>query len=182
MVGMALAQINTMTAEAAVGLLGGVFENSPWVAEGALERRPFTSAAQLHGAMTAVVDAADEADKLALLGAHPELAGADARKKLISAESINEQGIAGLDALSDRQQADFDRMNTEYRERFGFPFIVAVRNHTMASILETFRARLANSRGQELEAALAQVYEIARIRLEELTGEPIPRGMSGDAG
>ncbi len=164
-----------MTAEEAIATLGGVFENSPWVAEGALGGRPFASAGKLHREMVAVVNISAEAEKLALLGAHPELAGADARKKLISTESINEQGAAGLEALSNEQQTDFDRLNSEYRERFGFPFIVAVRNHTMTSILETFRARLGNSREQELEAALGQVYEIARIRLEKLTGEPITR-------
>ncbi len=175
MAGNTLAQINAMTHDEFIATLGGIFEHSPWVAEGAVGARPFGSSAELHRAMAAVVAAAPETDKLALLGAHPELAGADARKKLISEDSIGEQERAGLDALSERQQGEFDRMNGQYRERFGFPFIVAVRNYTMTGILEAFRARLGNSREEELATALSEICEIARIRLEELTGEQIAR-------
>jgi 2-oxo-4-hydroxy-4-carboxy-5-ureidoimidazoline decarboxylase len=170
---LSLAALNAMPAAHAKATLAGIFERSPWVAEAILDQRPFASAAALHAAMVAAVEAAPFDAKLALLSAHPELAGAEARVKLITPESVAEQGTAGLDSLSDVEQAAFDRMNAAYRERFGFPFIVAVRNHSRASILATFRARLENDREQEIAEALAQVYEITRLRLQDLTGETI---------
>jgi 2-oxo-4-hydroxy-4-carboxy-5-ureidoimidazoline decarboxylase len=170
---LSLAALNAMPPEDAKTTLAGIFERSPWVAEAILDQRPFADAAALHAAMVAAVEVAPQERKLALLSAHPELAGAEARVKLITPESVAEQGSAGLDALSDVEQAAFDRMNAEYRERFGFPFIVAVRNHSRASILATFRARLDNDRETEITQALAQVYEITRLRLQDLTGETI---------
>ena len=165
---LSLSDLNAMQDSEATGLLADVFEHSPWVAEGAMVQRPFASVTDLHEAMTKVVQHADQDRKLALLRAHPELAGDAAREKTLTASSNAEQATAGLEALPDDIQGEFDRLNTQYRERFGFPFIVAVRDHTLASILEAFRTRVENDGAVELETALAEVSKIARIRLDTL--------------
>lgn len=148
--------------------LGAVFEHSPWVAERAWDTRPFKGSEGLHAAMVASVRLASRNEQLALLSAHPDLAGKAARAGTMSAASIAEQSSAGLDRLSNEEYERFSRLNTAYREKFGFPFIIAVRRHTRASILAAFESRLANTVEQEIETALAQVFDIARIRLETL--------------
>lgn len=168
---LSLSDLNALNDREATDLLADIFEHSPWVAEGAMAQRPFASIGALHEAMSAVVHQAGQERKLALLRAHPELAGEAAREKTLTASSNAEQATAGLEALSTEIQGEFDRLNPAYRERFGFPFIVAVRDHTLASILETFRARLDNDRDTELETALAEVSKIARIRLDTLFHE-----------
>lgn len=148
-----------------VEALGGIFEHSPWVAERAWEARPFASASELHRAMRDVVRRASREERLALLRAHPDLAGKAARAGAMTAFSTEEQGSAGLNRLTDEEYARFDRLNRAYHEKFGFPFIVCVRNHTKASILEAFERRLGNSTDAEIEAALGEVSEITRCRL-----------------
>jgi 2-oxo-4-hydroxy-4-carboxy-5-ureidoimidazoline decarboxylase len=148
-----------------VAALGDVFERSPWVAEGAFDRRPFASVEALHAAMTRVVRDAPRDAHLALLRAHPDLAGRAARAGAMTAASVAEQASAGLDRLGDEEYERFTRLNAAYRERFGFPFIVAVRRQTKASILAAFERRLAQPLDREIETALDEVYEIARLRL-----------------
>src|SRR4029077_8560588 len=113
---------------------------------------------------------ATPAERIALLRAHPDLAGKAARLGALTASSIAEQSSAGLDRLTDAEYERFQGLNTAYRERFGFPFIVAVRRHDKASILAAFETRLGHSREQEIDAALAQVFDIARMRLDGLLG------------
>lgn len=151
-----------------VRLLGGVFEHSPWVAERTWAARPFASLRALHGAMTEAVRQASREEQLGLLRAHPDLAGKAARAGTLTDFSTSEQGGAGLDRLTPEEYARFDRLNRAYRERFGFPFIICVRNHTKASILDAFERRLAQPAEAEVAAALAEVFEIARHRLEAL--------------
>ncbi len=165
---LSLSDLNAMPDSEATGLLADIFEHSAWVAEGAMAQRPFTSIGALHEAMAAIVDNADHERKVALLRAHPELAGDAAREKTLTASSNAEQATAGLEALPEDIQGEFDRLNLEYRQRFGFPFIIAVRDHTLASILAAFQARLNNDVNAELETALAEVSKIARIRLDTL--------------
>jgi 2-oxo-4-hydroxy-4-carboxy-5-ureidoimidazoline decarboxylase len=147
--------------------LGDVFEHSPWVAEAAFDRRPFTSLEALHEAMTAVVREAPRDAQLALLRAHPDLAGRAARAGAMSAASVAEQASAGLDRLTDEEYDRFTRLNAAYRERFGFPFVIAVRRQTKTGILAAFERRLAQPVEREIEAALGEVFEIARVRLLE---------------
>src|SRR5712692_415875 len=135
-----LQALNGMDAAGFVGTLGWVFEGSPWVAERAFTARPFASGEALHGAMVRAVEQASRDEQLALIRAHPDLA---ARVRL-SASSTAEQAGAGLDRLSADEYARFQELNGRYRERFGFPFVIAVRHHTKSSILDAFERRLAN--------------------------------------
>lgn len=157
-----------MRGEAFVAALGGVFERSPWVAERASAKRPFAGAAALHSAMVEVVRAARPEEQLALLRAHPELAGKEAGAGTLTSDSAAEQKGAGLVNLSAEEKQRIARLNAEYRARFGFPFIIAVRNHTKAGIFAALERRLRNDAAAELAACLGEVYEIARFRLADL--------------
>ncbi|MDP5366588.1 MAG: 2-oxo-4-hydroxy-4-carboxy-5-ureidoimidazoline decarboxylase, partial [Paracoccaceae bacterium] len=150
---------------------GGVFEHSPWIAERAwdLELGPaHDTPAGLHNALARMFRSASEAERLGVLTAHPDLAGKLAAAKRLTAESTAEQASAGLDALTDAERARFTELNTAYVARHGFPFIIAVRDNTKASILAAFEARLNNDRATEFATACAQVERIARIRLEDM--------------
>lgn len=164
---VALDALNRMSGAEFTATLGGVFEGSPWVTERAFAGRPFASVAALHDAMTRVVREAPREAQLTLLRAHPDLAGKIARAGAMSAASVAEQASVGLDRLTGVEGERFDRLNAAYRERFGFPFIIAVRRHTRAGILDAFERRLAHTVDREVDAALAQVFEIARLRLLE---------------
>ena len=159
------AALNTMDPSAFRAALGAIFEGSPWVAERASDARPFTDIAALHAAMCAAVRRASPAEQLALLRAHPDLAGRAARANAMSSASVTEQASAGLDRLTDEEFSRFERFNTAYRERFGFPFIIAVRQHDKASILAAYQRRLPNTREAEMATALDEVFAIARMRL-----------------
>ena len=167
-----LEALNGMSRAAFVDALGGIFERSPWVAERAWPARPFASPAALHGAMVEAVRRATPAERIALLRAHPDLAGRAARGGAMTASSIAEQSSAGLDRLTEAEYERFHRLNAAYSSRFGFPFIVAVRRHDKASVLAAFERRLAHSRDDEIEAALGEVFEIARLRLDALLATP----------
>ena len=158
-----------------VDMLGQVFENSPWVAEAAWEARPFEDVDALHDAMVAVVRSSAVERRVRLLEAHPELAGRIARAGDLTAESTSEQSSAGLDRLTPKEMEHFDGLNAAYREKFGFPFIIAVRNHTKSTILDRFERRLAHSAETEIEAALAEVSKITHMRLGDLV-EPLGDG------
>jgi 2-oxo-4-hydroxy-4-carboxy-5-ureidoimidazoline decarboxylase len=164
---LTLDQLGRMTRTEFVATLGDVFERSPWVAEGVFAGRPFASVEALHAAMTRVVRAAPRDAQLALLRAHPDLAGRAARAGAMTAASVAEQTSAGLDRLADEEYERFTRRNAAYRERFGFPFIIAVRHQTRASILAAFERRLTQPLAREVETALDEVFEIARLRLRE---------------
>ena len=166
-----LADLNTAPAESFIETLGGIFEHSPWVAEAVAPARPFASLEALHTAMVAAVDAAEEAQKLALLRAHPDLAGKLARAGALTDASTAEQASAGLDRLSEEEFQRFTAFNIAYTEKFGFPFIIAVRENTKASILAAFGRRITNSREAEFSTALAEVAKIARLRLTNLLGD-----------
>ncbi len=166
-----LADLNTAPAARFVETLGGIFEHSPWVADATAPLRPFDSLAALHAAMVAAVDAADEAQKLNLLRAHPDLAGKLARAGALTDASTAEQASAGLDRLSEAEFQRFTAFNIAYTEKFGFPFIIAVRENTKASILKAFERRITNSREAEFSTALAEVAQIARLRLTNLLGD-----------
>lgn len=166
-----LTALNATDREAFVSLLGEVFEHSPWVAEGAFDARPFASVAALHQAMTRVVAEAGEGRQLELIRAHPDLADRAALAGKLTQSSTREQRGAGLDALSADEYARFHNLNNRYRDRFAFPFVLAVKGHTKTSILEAFETRLGNDPERERERALAEIARIARFRLAALVDE-----------
>jgi OHCU decarboxylase len=162
---------SAMDRAAFVAAWGGIFEHSPWIAEGAfaLELGPAHDTAEgLHNALARVFRAAPEDRRLAVLTAHPDLAGRLAQAKRLTDASTAEQASAGLDALTDAERAEFTRLNGAYTARFGFPFIIAVRDNTKASILAAFRRRLGHDRATEFAEACAQVERIAWHRLKAL--------------
>jgi len=144
--------------------LGWVFEHSPWVAERAWRAEPFESVDALHAAMTGQVERAAPEEQLTLLRAHPDLG---ARAKMSEASS-GEQDGAGLDCLTPAEFARLQQLNAEYRERFGFPFLLAVKGSTKHDILRSLEQRVGLTRDEEFRAALDQVYRIARFRLETI--------------
>jgi len=147
--------------------LAGIYEKSPWVPRGAAGRGPFTSLKQLAEALAKVVnDASDEA-KLELLCAHPDLAGKAALAGDVTADSSEEQARAGLSKCTAEELKKFTALNDEYRKKFGFPFILAVRNATKRAILTAFERRLNNDAAAERTECLAQVHKIAYMRLLE---------------
>jgi 2-oxo-4-hydroxy-4-carboxy-5-ureidoimidazoline decarboxylase len=144
---------------------GGVYEDSPWVADGVWPHAAeLTTAEAMAGAMAEVVDAASEARRLALIRAHPQLAS---RARMADA-SVREQSGAGLDQCSPEEFAAFHRLNAAYNDRFGFPFVVAVKGMGRAEILAAFEARLANDPQAEFAEAIRQIHRIARFRLAEI--------------
>jgi len=158
-----------LTREEFMEIFGPVFEHSPWIAEnvwnGGLDRRHDT-AAGMHEVMCNEIRQADREQQLALLRAHPELAvevGGD-----LSGHSRREQHAAGLSQCSPEEYAEFQSLNAAYREKFGFPFIFAVRGYQRRQILEIFRRRLEHSADEEFQAALAQVMRIGLFRLQDI--------------
>ncbi|QIK39611.1 allantoinase PuuE [Pontivivens nitratireducens] len=154
-----------------VARYGGVFEHSAWIAEGAhdLELGPaHDSAIGLHNALARVFRAATPQQRLGVLTAHPDLAGKLAAAKRLTQESTAEQASAGLDALTDAERAEFTALNDAYVAKFGFPFIIAVRDHDKAGILAAFRSRIDNDRDTEFATACTQVERIAELRLAEM--------------
>jgi OHCU decarboxylase len=150
---------------------GSIFEHSPWIAEGAfdLELGPaHDSAGGLHNALARIFRSASEEQRLGVLNAHPDLAGKLAQARRLTAESTAEQASAGLDALTDEERETFTRLNDAYTEKFGFPFIIAVKDNTKAGILAAFRARIDNDRDTEFATACRQVERIAELRLKDL--------------
>jgi 2-oxo-4-hydroxy-4-carboxy-5-ureidoimidazoline decarboxylase len=147
--------------------LDGIWEHSPWVAERSWDARPFADLASLHHAMLSVVNAASDAEKLALIRAHPELAGRAAIRGELTAESRQEQGGVGLDRCSTEEFARLTDLNRQYNEKFGHPFIIAVRGHTRVTIIEAFASRLANTPSVERAECLAQIARIALLRLQD---------------
>ncbi len=159
-----VATLNAMGVAEFVAALDGIFEHSPWVAEAAASARPFADRSALHAAMVAAVAAAGEAAQLGLLRAHPMLA----RRAALTAESESEQGRLGLQSLDATAADEMERLNQAYFDRFGFPFIIAVRGQRdRAAIAAALRARLLASPADEREEALAQVARIALFRLED---------------
>ena len=166
-----LSEINALSAGQFIAALGNVFEHSPWIAERVVDKRPFADVAALHAAMTGALSAANPAEQLALIRAHPELAGREAVEGSLTVDSGSEQGRLGLIALSRAEFQCMADLNKRYRERFGFPCIIALALHAdRESVLRTFESRLKNGQEQELANALEQIGHITRARLEKMLG------------
>jgi 2-oxo-4-hydroxy-4-carboxy-5-ureidoimidazoline decarboxylase len=157
-----LAQINALPKGGFVEAVGWIFEHSPWVVERAADSRPFGSVAEMAERMNEHVIAARHEEKLALLRAHPDL-GTRAR---IGESSASEQAGVGLDRLTPEEYGRLSELNTAYKEKFGFPFLFAVKGSDKSAILRALESRLASSHDAEFEEALRQVHRIARLRLE----------------
>ena len=160
-------QVNAMPREAFVAAFGDVAEHAPWVAERAAEGRPYAGREALIVAFQSAIGAASQDRRLALLRAHPDLAGKAALAGELAEESRREQAGAGLDSLTAEEFARFTRLNEAYRSHFGFPFILAVKGATKHDILAAFEARLENGPDEEFATALEQVQRIVRFRLED---------------
>ena len=154
--------------QAFVDRFGATYEHSPWVAHGAWRRRPFAGFEDLARAFEATVLEAPVDRRLALVRSHPELAGREAEEGELTAESTVEQASAGLNRLSPGELSRLRELNEAYRARFDFPMVVAVREHTKASIFAQGEARLESSPEEELATALREIFKIARARLREL--------------
>ena len=163
-----MAPTNAMDRAAFVQKFGGIFENSPWVADKAWEKRPFASLDDMHAAMVAVAKNAPAAQQLVLLQSHPDLAGKEAQAGAMTASSVAEQASAGLNALSPAELTELSGLNAAYKMKFGFPFIIAVRMHTKEGIFFEFKRRLQNDTQTEFANDLQNVYIITRLRLNKL--------------
>ena len=162
-----LSSLNSVDRAAFVAALGHLFEHSPWVAEDTWPKRPFTSAEVLHAALCATMRAAPRDRQLALIRAHPDLAGRLAQQKKLTAESTREQATAGLDQLTDAELAEFTRLNDAYKAKFGFPFIICARLNAKASIITAMSARVGNAADIEFATALGEIEKIAWLRLND---------------
>jgi len=159
-----IAELNQMSQEAFAKALGAVFEDTPAIAYQVWNQRPFADVTELHQQMVDVVKAMSREQQLALIQAHPDL-GSQAQ---MAEASVKEQAGAGLAQLSLEEYDRFQSLNRAYKDKFGFPFIVAVKNHTKGSILDSFERRLENPMEAEMEQALTEIAQIAHFRLVEL--------------
>jgi OHCU decarboxylase len=164
---MAIGPINRLSLDDFIATFADIAEHSPWVAARAAEQRPFANRAAMIDAFQQAVRGADEAEQLALLRAHPDLAGRAARAGQLTSDSAREQKGVGLDTLSDDEFARFHTLNEAYKSRFGIPFIFAVKGATKHDILAAFEARLGATQQEEVMAALTQVLRIIRFRLTD---------------
>jgi len=155
-----------------VARFSGIYEHSAWVAE---EAAPFVADSRdldtISPVMSDRVDNASTEKQLELIRAHPDLAGKAQVAGELTADSTSEQSSAGLDQCSAEEYAMFQTLNTEYHDKFGFPFVMAVRNSSRTEILEAFSSRLKNDPDTEFETALAEIHTIARLRLRAMEEE-----------
>jgi OHCU decarboxylase len=165
---LTLNDVNALPLLEFVRVFGGVLEHSPRYAERVERERPFGSVEALASAFTGAVQADSPAEQLALIRAHPDLAGKAALAGEVTAESASEQASAGLDRLSAEEYAEFHRLNAAYHARFDMPYIICVREHTKASILAGAEARLGHTPEQERATALREIGRIARLRVLDL--------------
>jgi 2-oxo-4-hydroxy-4-carboxy-5-ureidoimidazoline decarboxylase len=163
-----LSVLNVCSRDEFVAALGNVFEYSPWITEQAAIARPFAGVQQLFDAMKTVVDQTAPDLRLALIRGHPDLANKTQRAAGLTAESSAEQNGAGLDQLSDAEFKAFEKVNSAYRTKFGFPYIVCARRHTKDSVLRDFERRLPNDTAAEVQNSINEIYRIAALRVAEL--------------
>jgi 2-oxo-4-hydroxy-4-carboxy-5-ureidoimidazoline decarboxylase len=161
---MNLTQLNRMERDQFVAVLGEIFEGTPAIARQVWDQRPFVNVESLHQCMVEVMNRMTVDEQVMLMRSHPDL-GSKAR---MADTSVKEQAGVGLDQLTLVEYQQFQKLNQAYQERFGFPFIIAVKNHTKASILKAFQTRLRNSVEAEQAQALAEIVQIARFRLDEI--------------
>jgi 2-oxo-4-hydroxy-4-carboxy-5-ureidoimidazoline decarboxylase len=165
---LTLERLSSADRDSFVAALGGVFEHSPWIAGKAWEARPFASADALHQAMVNVVSAAPRERQLALIAAHPELAGKEAAAGTLTADSQGEQASAGLNRCTAAELKRLHELNAAYRKKFGFPFVMAIKNRSKQEILQALEARLEVAPESEFSRCLDEIARIARLRIGAL--------------
>ena len=165
---LTLDSLNALDRAAFTAALGHLFEHSPWVADETWPRRPFRDVVHLHAELCATMRSAAPARQLALIRAHPDLAGRLAQHNALTAESTREQASAGLNRLTDAELTEFQRLNTAYLARFGFPFIICARLNAKSAILAAMSARLPQTPAHEFTTALGEIEKIAHLRLNDL--------------
>jgi 2-oxo-4-hydroxy-4-carboxy-5-ureidoimidazoline decarboxylase len=165
---LSIEEINQLSEADFVSHFGPIFEHSPWIARQTWPRRPFTSRADLLARLVATLRHAPPAQQLALIQAHPDLAGRLARQGRLTSDSTAEQASAGLDQLNADELRHFEACNQQYRDKFGFPFIICARLSDKRSILLAFHRRLLLTREAEIETALDEIEKIAALRLAPL--------------
>lgn len=164
---MTIEEINALDTTDFVAAFGFLFEHSPWIVERAEAMRPFADQPAMEAAMAHVVAASGRDAQLALLRAHPELAGKAAIDRTLTEASASEQASAGLDRLTEAEFARFHALNRAYRERFGFPFIICVRLTDKAGILAAMERRLACDEAEEMATTLGEIGKIVHLRLSD---------------
>lgn len=163
-----LVSLNAASESQFVSALSGIFEHSPWIVERTAKQRPFASRLQMLEAMRTTIATARLEEQLALIRAHPELAGRAAVRRELTRESAQEQRAAGLTDCTPQEFNRLQELNASYRNRFDFPFILAVRGHTPASVIRSFEQRLGNERDAEIATALREIGCIGAYRLSEI--------------
>jgi 2-oxo-4-hydroxy-4-carboxy-5-ureidoimidazoline decarboxylase len=161
-------EINALDQTAFVAALGHLFEHSPWVAAETYAQRPFESTKHLHDELCATLSRASVDSQLELIRAHPDLAGRLAQQGQLTAASTAEQASAGLNRMPAEELAAFTALNTQYRERFGFPFVICARLNDKSTILRAMQARSGNSPEAERAAAITEIEKIAWLRLNDV--------------
>ena len=168
---MTISELNQMTHDEFVRVVGPVFEDSPWIAEAASARRPFSGPGKLRELLFDVVRNSGATKQLALIRAHPDLVGRAALAGTLAPQSAGEQAAAGLSKLSTEEVKRFQDYNRAYKEKFGFPFVICARLNKKDAILDGFEKRMNNSPGQEIKTALEEIFKIAALRLADLISE-----------
>ncbi|PAD84852.1 OHCU decarboxylase [Niallia circulans] len=159
-----IAEINQMNRQEFIEKIGWVFEHSPWIANKTWNYRPFPSLNTLYQLMVQVVMEAPIGDQLDLIREHPDLGG----KLKMTSSSSKEQKGAGLNQLSEQEYMQFAALNKTYSEKFGFPFILAVKGHTKDSVYQSMKERVNHTKEEEFQTALTEIFSISKFRLEEI--------------
>lgn len=162
-----VAALNALDAPTFIAVLGDIYEHSPWVAERASRLRPFADFVQLADVLHGIVLAADRSEQMTLIRAHPELAGKLAIRGELTQASSAEQSAAGLNQCSAHEFAELNELNQAYQQRFGFPFIIAVRGLDRPTIIAAMQQRLRHTEAEEVATALAEIRRIAGFRLQD---------------
>ena len=168
---ISLANLNLYDREQFVESLGGIFEHSPWVADLVYDCLPFDSTAQLHQCMVETVEKSPEFQRMALICSHPELAGKEADAGTLTDDSRQEQSRAGLDQCSADELVQLQSLNQAYRDKFEFPFVIAVTGLNKNQIIESVERRLQNTVRVEFDTSIAEIGKIGKIRLDALLDE-----------
>ncbi|RLA05937.1 MAG: 2-oxo-4-hydroxy-4-carboxy-5-ureidoimidazoline decarboxylase [Gammaproteobacteria bacterium] len=168
---ISLANLNLYDREQFVESLGGIFEHSPWVADLVYDCLPFNSTAQLHQCMVETVEKSPEFQRMALICNHPELAGKEADAGTLTDDSRQEQSRAGLDQCSADELVQLQSLNQAYRDKFEFPFVIAVTGLNKNQIIEAVERRLQNTVRVEFDTSIAEIGKIGKIRLDALLDE-----------
>ncbi len=168
---MTLSELNQLTRDAFVRVVGPAFEHSPWIAEAAWPQRPFDNRDILRKTLCEVVGNSGTEKQIALIRAHPDLVGRAALVGTLTRASTGEQAAAGLDKLSPEEIRQFEDYNAAYKGKFGFPFVICARLNKKDAILAGFARRMNNSREQEIKTALEEIFRIAELRLTDLISD-----------